>query len=244
MASSNWNLSKFRSEVLSGAGLSRTNRFEVVITPPPKLASSFSESYLSSLYVEQASLPLLNLTVKPLKIFGPSYQRPISSEYGGEGISLTFHVDREMKVRKFFENWMHIIVDPDTFTVGYQSDYIADVYIKQLDEQDNVTYEVKLIEAFPRSMNMLELNNGSTNQTHRLNIIFAYRNWINTSRQVQAQPLPRNVVNPQVPVVETDTRLRNDIITNYRLKNVLPTGQNDPGTTNEDMAFGINGLSG
>jgi hypothetical protein len=152
MASSNWNLSKFRSEVLSGAGLSRTNRFEVVITPPPKLASSFSESYLSSLYVEQASLPLLNLTVKPLKIFGPSYQRPISSEYGGEGISLTFHVDREMKVRKFFENWMHIIVDPDTFTVGYQSDYIADVYIKQLDEQDDVTYEVKLIEAFPRSM--------------------------------------------------------------------------------------------
>jgi hypothetical protein len=234
MAGSTWNLDKFRSEVLGGAGLSRPNRFEVVITPPSKLSSSFGESYLSSLYVEQASLPLLNLSVKSFKIFGPSYQRPISSEYGGEGLSLTFHVDREMRIRKFFEEWMHIIVDPDKFTVGYQSDYIADVYIKQLDEQDNVTYEVKLIEAFPRSMNMLELNNGSTNQTHRLNVVFAYRNWVNTSRQVQAQPLPRNIKNPQVPVVETDKRI----------KNVLPTGQYDPSTTNEDMAFGITGASG
>ena len=234
MAVSNWNLEKFRSEVLSGAGLARTNRFEVVITPPAKLANKFNESFLSSLYVEQASIPNLGVVTKQLKIFGPSYQRPVSSEYGGEGISLTFHVDRNMAIRKFFEDWIHIIVDPDTFTVGYQMDYISDVYIKQLDEQDNVTHEILLKEAFPRNINIMELNNGSSNQTHRLNVLFAYRNWVNTSRQKQELPLPRNIVNPQVPVVEVKERM----------KNVTPTGQYDPGTTNEDMAFGINGLSG
>lgn len=243
MATANWSLEKFRGEVLgkSGAGLSRTNRFEVIITPPAKLAARFNDSYLSSLYVEQATIPSLNLGTKSLKIFGPSYQRPFSSEYGGEGISITFHVDRNMKIRKFFEEWMHVIVDPNSFTVGYQEEYIADVFIRQLDEQNNVTHEIKLIEAFPRSMNMMELNNSSNSQTHRLNILFAYRYWVDTEYdKKQATARPRNVKNPQVPVVENKTPAK----TTDRLKNVTPTGQYSPGTTNEDMAFGVNGLSG
>lgn len=231
---SNWNLEKFRSEVLGGAGLARTNRFEVVITPPAKLAGKLDDSYLSSLYVEQASIPGINISTKSFKIFGPSYQRPISSEYGGEGLSITFHVDRDMKVRRFFEDWIHVIVDPDTFTVGYQADYISDVRIKQLNEQDNVTYDILLKEAFPRSINVMELSNSSDNQTHRLNVLFAYRYWVNVDRPIQEVSIPRNIVNPQVPVVETDRRL----------KNVTPTGQYDPSTTNEDMAFGITGASG
>ena len=235
MAKSNFNLDKFRSEVLSGSGLARTNRFEVTIAPPVSLAGSYNVSELASLYVEQASIPNLSINTKSLRIFGPAYQRPMSSEYGGEGISMTFHVDQKMMIRRFFEDWMHQIVDPVKFTVNYQENYITDLLIKQLDEQDNVVYEVKLIEAFPRSINLMELNNSSSNQTHRLNVLFAYRYWYNTAiERTNPVPLPRNVKNPQVPVVETQTRL----------KNVTPTGQFDPGTTNEDMAFGVNGLSG
>lgn len=235
MAKSHFSLDKFRSEVLSGAGLARTNRFEVTIPPPASLAGSYNVSDLASLYVEQASIPTLSINTKSLRIFGPAYQRPVSSEYGGEGISMTFHIDQKMMVRRFFEDWMHTIVDPVKFTVNYQENYITDLLIKQLDEQDNVVYEVKLIEAFPRSINLMELNNSSSNQTHRLNVLFAYRYWYNTNTErTNPVPLPRNVINPQVPVVETKPRL----------KNVTPTGQIDPGTTNEDMAFGVSGLSG
>jgi hypothetical protein len=143
-----------------------------------------------------------------------------------------------MQVKKFFDNWTSMVVDPDTGLVGYQEEYATTIRLRQLDEQDNVTYEIELSEAFPRSINLLELNNSAQNQTHRLNVLFAYRYWKDISQEYQTSPMdiPRQRLTPEVPVV--DTRLNN------RLRNVLPTGQYSPGTTNEDMAFGVNGLSG
>ena len=201
----NFSLNRFRSEVLDGAGLARNNRFEVLITPPRGLANRFSEAQLSSLYVEQASVPLLNIFAKPFKIFGPTYQRPISSEYGGEGLPMTFHVDRDFVVRRFFEDWMHVIIDPVRFTVGYQENYITDIYIRQLDEQDNITNEIKLIEAFPRNLNLMDLNHSASNQTHRLNVLFAYRYWVNTGRATTSPvDIPRVIINPQVPTYDIE----------------------------------------
>lgn len=198
-----FNLDRVRAEILSGAGLARTNRFEVVITPPPALADKYDVSYLASSYIEQASMPMLNIFTKAQKIFGPSYQRPITSEYGGEGMPITFHVDRDMRIRRFFEDWMHVVINPETFTVGYQQDYISTVLIKQLDEQEKITHEIKLLEAFPKNMNIMELNNASTNQTHRLNIIFAYRYWVNTAREdKQTFDIPKPILEPQVPRVD------------------------------------------
>lgn len=198
MAKANFNLTGFLSTV-GRDGFARTNRFEVFIVPPVGLRNN-SYGGLVSLYVEQASFPLLNIATKQFKIFGPTYQRPITSEYGGEGISLTFHVDREMQVKKFFEDWMHIIIDPVTFEVNYQSEYTTKILIRQLDEQENVTHEIELLEAFPRNMNLMELNNSSTNQTHRLNMLFAYRYWKNPER-VNPVAIPRSIITPELPFV-------------------------------------------
>lgn len=198
MAKANFNLTRFLATIGSES-FARTNRFEVLIPPPPGLRN-FRYGELVSLYVEQASIPLLNIATKQFKIFGPTYQRPVFSEYGGEGISLTFHVDSSMVVRKFFEDWMHVVVDPNTFEVSYQSEYTTKILIRQLDEQDNITHQVELLEAFPRNMNLMELNNASTNQTHRLNILFAYRYWRNPER-VNPVAIPRSVVTPEVPFV-------------------------------------------
>lgn len=196
MSSSSFNLGRFRTEVLSGATLARTNRFEVEIFSPPALSGQYAGE-LASLYVEQASMPPINIFTKPLKIFGPSYQRPITSEYGGEGISITFHVDGDLTVKSYFEDWMHLVVNDETFTVGYQEEYASTIRIKQLDEQDTIVYDIELIEAFPKSMNIMDLNNASSNQTHRLNVIFGYRYW-RRFQETQLEDIPISLVNPQV----------------------------------------------
>ena len=240
MAKANFSIEDFRSAIFKDS-LARTNRFEVLITTAPK-AYKFRENtnWNLSLYCEMASLPPINISTKSFKIFGPTYQRPYAAEYGGEGISFTFHVDRDMKVKTFFDDWAALVVDPVTGTVGWQDEYITDLYIRQLDEQENVTYEVKLLEAFPRSVNLLELNNSAQNQTHRLNVLFGYRTWESLTQSTRRSPMdiPRQRQVPEIPVV--DTRLNST----PALKNVLPTGQYQPGTTNSDMAFGVNGLSG
>ena len=93
-----------------------------------------------------------------------------------------------MNVKKFFDDWTSVVVDPDSGLVNYQENYISTITLRQLDEQENVTYELELYEAFPRSVNLLELNNSAQNQTHRLNVLFAYRYWKDTGREFQTIP--------------------------------------------------------
>ena len=200
MATSNFNLEQFKSLVFNN-GLARTNRFEVIIPPPPGLLSNYSKPGDISLLLEQSSFPLLNIATKGYKIFGPTYQRPITSEYGGEGIAMTFHVDSTMEVKRFFEDWMHLVVNPFDFTVGYQEEYITSIFVSQLDEQNNITHEIEILEAFPRNMNIMELNNASANQTHRLTILFAYRYWKEVG-QKQPEILPRSITTPQLPSLD------------------------------------------
>ena len=212
MSKSSFNLSLFLSAIREDS-LARVNRFEVII-PSPRGMSDVNRSYadFTSLYCEMASLPPVNISTKSFKIFGPTYQRPFGAEYGGEGISLTFHVDRDMNIKKFFDDWTSIVVDPDSGLVNYQENYISTLTLRQLDEQENVTYELELYEAFPRSVNLLELNNSAQNQTHRLNVLFAYRYWKDKGREFQTTPvdIPRQILFPQVPVTDTrvDSRTR------------------------------------
>ena len=211
MAKANFSIKDFRSTIFNDS-LARTNRFEVFISYKPRGISA-TKPWNISLYCEQASLPPINIASKSFKIFGATYQRPFTAEYGGEGMSMTFHVDRDMKVKTFFDEWMAQIVDPDSSMVGFQEDYISTINIKQLDEQENVTYEIELLEAFPRNMNLMELNNASTNQTHRLNVLFAYRYWRNIARprQVNAVDVPRVRQYPEIPI--TDTRINSRAVT-------------------------------
>lgn len=178
-AKAEFNLDRFKARVL-GEGLARTNRFEVLITPPLSLPTFSTDREKLSMFCEVSNFPPITLNVRPFRIFGPNFQRPISSEYGGDGLSMIFHVDREMRIKTLFDSWLELIVNGVDWTVLYPSDYQTTITLRQLDEQNNVTYEIELLEAFPRSMNIMELNNSAQNQTHRLNVIFAYRYWQRT----------------------------------------------------------------
>lgn len=190
MAKSTFNLQNFKSSVLT-YGVARPTRFEVEITYPPCLNTprrdnqiTVNSTRLMNLYCENAVLPQLNISVAPQRIHGPNYQNPIASDFGGEAITLSFLVDTRMTVKNFFESWMKCIVDPYTFNVAYQKDpdkgYISPIAIKQLDEQDNVTYAIELRDAFPRNIGIMDLNSAALNTPHKLNVTFAYRFWRQT----------------------------------------------------------------
>lgn len=245
MSKSHFSLSNFQSQVATSA-LARTNRFEVIITPP-KVAYRKDNSELASLFCEVSNLPPLNINVKPFKMYGPSHQRPVGSDYGGDGLSMTFHLDSKMTIKRFFDDWMEGIVIRDTFNVAYQSNYVTSILLKQLrptrgddeidgadlttvfdtklakdprddegsafnrlsfpsEDKDEVMYEIELLEAFPRSMNIVEFNNSAQNQTQRLTVVFAYRSWRRTDIKKFAEPIisPQQVAAlPQTQVTAT-----------------------------------------
>lgn len=203
-----FSIEEFKAKV-SKVGLARPNRFEMLIQLPRSLANYNETGKLVSMFCDVTNLPLINVTTKQHNIYGPAYQRPIATEYSGEGVVATFYVDREMTVKKFFDAWVFSIVNPDTFNVSYQSEYITDITINQLDEQDNITYSVLLEEAFPRSVEMLPLNNESMNQVHRLNILFAFRKW--KTNNTLSRPAPSPVQQNSNSPFSTNSRTRFDL---------------------------------
>ena len=261
MSKSHFSLSNFQSLVGTSV-LARTNRFEVIITPP-RINQKKDISELSSLFCEVSNLPPLNINVKPFKIYGPNHQRPVGSDYGGDGLSMTFHLDSKMSIKRYFDDWMEGIVTRDTYNVNYQTNYVTSILLRQLrpsegldsidgsnlnqngqtfplkinpfEDKDDIMYEIELLEAFPRSMNIVEFNNSAQNQTQRLTVVFAYRYWRRTDIQKFAEP--------KIPVSTVAVLPQNQVnaIQAQPLRNVTFTGVFSPGTTNDDMAFGVGG---
>jgi hypothetical protein len=189
----NFSIDNFQTEVRT-RGLARPNRFEISFPVPKGLLNSSerADPRVISLFCESANLPSKTIGVKQQRIYGPSYPRPFSAEYGGEGITLTFLVDRDMDVKGFFDSWMNIIVDPFQYFIHYPDNYTVPILIQQLDENDDPTYSVTLEDAFPRSLALMELNNTAQNSVHKLNVTFVYRRWFAYHR------LPNGLKYPEV----------------------------------------------
>ena len=186
-------LERFISEVKT-RGLARTNLFSVEIPTPACITGAVgSVPRLINLFCQSASFPPTNIGVRDLKISGPTYKRPYNIDYGGEGISLTFLIDRKMELKSYLDVWMNKIIDPYEYNTHYdekETKYTTDITIRQITEvsppyaeyefvQESVDksddYFVKLREAFPRNISLIELDTTAQNATHKLTVNFAYR---------------------------------------------------------------------
>lgn len=185
-------------------GVARSNRFQVLIPLPNKLLDRISNvdqfktssllggdviSLISSfvggssndvtrglnLMVEQTEMPGKNLTTSDIKYNGDFYRHAYAIVYGM--LPFTFKVSRDMYEKNIIDEWMNLIVDPRTHEVQYMDDYVVDITINQLDEQDNVVYSVLLKDAFPTTCNPLTNSNEEMNVVHKLMCMFSYRRW-------------------------------------------------------------------
>jgi len=176
-------------------GLSRPNRYEVTLYPPTGSSGSkgigsnvFSKIMgealgdgtvrATGLKCESISFPGRSMdTSEDTNIYGPS--RKIVNGFTFADVSAIFQCSSDMKEKKYFETWQRLSFNPQTFAIGYYKDYVGSVDIHALDEQNNKRYGVKLIEAFPVSINEQALSYavGASYQTVGIN--FQYRYWQN-----------------------------------------------------------------
>ena len=164
--------------------LARTNRFEVILVPPTVMSNYGREI---SIMVDTIGFPNMSISAKAFKTWGPNHQMPVGSEYGGEGIAITFLLDGKMDNKRFIEDWMELAVRPNDYLLRYQREYTSSVMISQLNDRNLPIYTVELIDAFPRSMSLVSLDNNAQSQVSRLNVMLAFRRWIRTDKQPSLQ---------------------------------------------------------
>jgi hypothetical protein len=158
--------------------LARPNRFDVLLNLPDALLGStgIPSNYKDGMRYrcEVAQLPGKTFDTVEQKTYGPIEKFPNLVTY--TDIDLTFIVDDTMGVKTTFDMWLTYINSRTTNNFKYKSDYVSDIKIYQYSVANKFTYGVNLINAYPISMNQMDLD-WSSDGYHKLTVTFAYTYW-------------------------------------------------------------------
>lgn len=190
---------------ISSYGISRPNRFDILITNPSSLISSGmtptvsrkrhasrvnEDNILVGIRCESIDLPGKTIrSVAEDNVYGPTYEIPQGITFSNS-ISATFLLDRNLHVKRYFDAWQDSIHDADKFNMNYYEEYIRDMFIRQLDEQDVPVYACRVYEVYPKSVELISLNNTTRDQASKLSVTFAFRYWQEDDTEAKYNPTP------------------------------------------------------
>ena len=191
------NLNNFVSTFHTNEGYAQPNKYEVLIypPPPPKIADprkiavtdyNPSKKFISevsndspkiSLRCESVTLPGRNLSTTPdSNIHGPLREVVNNVNYA-DSVTMVFQASADLRERVFFEKWQYTAFNPDTWNVGYYSDYVGTVNIYLLDKNNKRKYGLRLEECFPKSIAPTDLSYVSNNEIIKLSVDMNFRYW-------------------------------------------------------------------
>jgi len=172
--------------------LARPSRFDVTIPVPIVLLPFRNVGKQLSLRCETAQLPSRTFATAEQR-FGsnPIEKYPYQPQYND--LDLTFLVSDDMSEKVFFDSWLELINPSLTFNFKYKNDYAVNMQVNQYDVTNNKSYSINLIDAYPISVNQLDLD-WSNNEYHKLTVVFAYTYWQNNSVQAIGSSLLQTVL--------------------------------------------------
>lgn len=196
-------IDQLKGLVSSKLGAARSNQFLVEL--PSDFAGGGLLSALTSLITSGSmnggDLNLLcNSVTMPGKQvltndrrIGLEYQK-VAYGYAVQDVSMTFYVLNDYGVKKYFDKWYSTTVFDDAQIVPYKDSYVRDIRIHQLRKPivnkdfnigpvnidvgigQGTPYSVRLIDAFPTTVNAIELNN-ELDGLVQISVEFSYTNW-------------------------------------------------------------------
>ena len=167
--------------------LAKPSRFDVTIPIPLSLGFLISSARSLSFRCESAQLPGRTFETATKKMgSAPVEYFPYHTNY--QMSTMTFIVTSDMNEKVFFDSWMELINPTTDYNFQYKNNYAVDISVNQYNNQNQLTYSCNLVEAFPIDVNQLDLD-WSTDSYHKLNVVFAYKQWQNNSVSSALQTL-------------------------------------------------------
>jgi hypothetical protein len=152
----------------------RPNRFEVYFSLPLELRVFGNPQEILTYRCENAQIPGRTFATTEQRTYGPIEKFPYLTTYND--LDVTLIVDSDMKQKKLFDAWMELVNPSSTNNFKYRNTYSTIITVRQYDVTDKLTHEINFIEAYPISMNQMDLD-WSADGFHKLNITFAYTKW-------------------------------------------------------------------
>jgi len=185
-------IDNLKSTIKKKGGIAPSNRFNVIFTPPDLslinldvqsivgslLSGGFSASNLIndprdiSILCQEVNIPGRNISTFDHMDFQQSNKFPytvIDSE-----VTMSFLLTNDYHMRKMMDNWMSGIYNVNTHRIGLKENYAVDVVIQHLNQQNIPIYGVKLLKAFPTSVNAITLNQDAQSDAVKMEVTWAY----------------------------------------------------------------------
>ena len=168
-------LTEFKSLIERGR-FSRKNQYEFTITPPPGVTYAGGGMKTLMLRCESVTLPGQNMSSSIDEIrMGPGREHVFSVTYAP--ITAVFLADESLNEKRFFEDWQDLMFNRlSGFKLGYYEDYVSDMKISQLDAQGSSTYEVKLFDAWPKTVTQMDLSAADA-ELARISVEIVFYKW-------------------------------------------------------------------
>ena len=182
MAITENSIETLKSTVKSHGGLSKSNLFKVNIFGKHILGGNDSRDF--SVLAQSVNIP-----GKQLQSFAYSpYRNPVEvpTGYINDELNMSFILTNDYFVKKFFDKWTQLIVDPSSYLISYPEDYRADINIQQLGPDAEVIYEVTATEAFPKSVKGVDFTSEQT-QINTIDVTFAFTDIIDKNQETLTQ---------------------------------------------------------
>jgi hypothetical protein len=180
-------LNDILSEFHSNEGYALPSRYEVLLYPPPagrgkslgslfaNLGSSNKESKSVSLRCEKCQLPGTTISSSPdTNIYGPTREIAESVLFAGS-TTMDFQASSDLRERVFFEKWQQKCYNPETWNIGYYSDYIGSIDVYLLDVNNQRRFGIKLHEVWPKTIAATDVSGAKASDIIKISVTFQFR---------------------------------------------------------------------
>ncbi len=195
MPSGRFDINSFRSKVVNNDGVLSTHSFLVVFSPMDwvPLKAIRNEIFPDlTMRCDNAILPTINLLQEQnVRRYGFGPVENVAYGVNVGDFTLQFIVDKEASIIDFFESWMNLIVNRDSFgganmnnvigdnkrpyEVAYKDTYACpSVNVFVYDRAQNTVLEYNIYDVFPTGIQSMNLSWSEENSLMKLNVTFSF----------------------------------------------------------------------
>ena len=188
-----FNIDEFTSRVKDAGGLTRNNKFRLVVTPPQILTgiapnrrdAALQQMISHSKYLEffcySTSIPGLALNTHQYQryTYGPAEKRPVNVMF--RDITLSLYYDNQRRNYSFFKLWIESIFTHDArnsiddlFIVDYKENYASTLELFVYNDSGILIGKYVMTEAFPIAIGDMPVNWGDTNNLLKIPVTFTF----------------------------------------------------------------------
>lgn len=196
-------IDNLKATISKKGGVAMQNRFQIFFQPPtankvksllnkdPKtLIGDLARNALTggkpgnlipdprdiSILCESVSIPGRQITTLEYTAERQAIKIPYS--FINEDVTMSFILTNDYYMKKMFDSWLSGIINQTTYRVGYKKDFTTDIVIQQLNQKNIPVYSCRLENAFPVTVNAINLDSNSENTIQKVSVTLSYENFV------------------------------------------------------------------